>query len=91
LAGTLAALDEAGLRQGTLIRDADHGCHEHVHRSRTREEMTIPWIVTGAGVVSGTTLETAIVTYDTAATALWALNLPLPEDLDGRPVEEAFR
>jgi hypothetical protein len=30
-------------------------------------------------------------TYDTAATVLWLLGVPLPEsDFDGRPVTEAF-
>jgi len=28
--------------------------------------------------------------YDTAATAAWALGLPLPEAWEGRPIVEAF-
>jgi arylsulfatase A-like enzyme len=52
--------------------------------------MTIPWIVAGPGVVPGSKLSRRVVVYDTAATAMWALGLDLPSDLDGRPVLEAF-
>ena len=33
----------------------------------------------------------AVVQYDTAATALWLLNVPLPENFWGRPVTSAFQ
>lgn len=91
VARTLAALDTAGLREGTLIiLTSDHGGHGETHGSSRPEDMTIPWIVAGPGVVPGTHLTSPIVVYDTAATAEWALDLPLPADLDGRPVMEAF-
>lgn len=87
----LASLEAAGLRQGTLIfLTADHGGHGTLHGSDAPEDMTIPWIVAGPGVLAGTRLSTSVVIYDTAATAAWALGLSLPEDLDGRPVLEAF-
>ena len=88
---TLAALAAAGLQEGTLIvLTSDHGGHGEVHGSSLPEDMTIPWIVVGPGVVPGTQLTAPIVVYDTAATAMWALRLTLPSDLAGRPVEEAF-
>jgi arylsulfatase A-like enzyme len=91
VARTLEALDVAGLRDGTLILlTSDHGGHGEIHGSSRPEDMTIPWIINGPGVVPGTQLHTAVVVYDTAATALWALGLPLSDDLDGRPVLEAF-
>jgi hypothetical protein len=31
-----------------------------------------------------------VVTYDTAATALWLLDLPRANNLDGKPVTSAF-
>jgi len=36
-------------------------------------------------------LGTQINTYDTAATALYALNLPIPENWDGKPVLAIFQ
>jgi arylsulfatase A-like enzyme len=78
------------LRQETLIIvTADHGGHDQVHGSRMAEDMTIPWVVSGPGVRQGP-LTSSIQTTDTAATAAWALGLPLPADWDGWPVFEAF-
>ncbi|MEW6400035.1 MAG: alkaline phosphatase family protein [Bacillota bacterium] len=87
----LSVLDEAGLRDSTLvILTADHGGHDHVHGSARPEDTTIPWIAAGPGVRQGFPITAPVHIYDTAPTAAWALGLPLPEDLDGRPVTEAF-
>ncbi|PKN94549.1 MAG: hypothetical protein CVU44_05560 [Chloroflexi bacterium HGW-Chloroflexi-6] len=86
----LAALAESGLREETLfIITADHGGHEQTHGSSLREDMTIPWIINGPGVVPGE-IKVSINTTDTAATAAWALGLPIPAEWDGIPVQEAF-
>lgn len=86
----LAALDQAGLRDETLvIVTADHGGHDQTHSTRRPEDMTIPWIVAGPGVLS-VALTGPVSTTDTAATAAWALGLPLPPEWDGIPVYEAF-
>ena len=91
VARILAALESAGLREGTLILlTSDHGGHGEVHGSSLPEDVTIPWIVAGPGVVPGTRLTSPITVYDTAATALWALGLTPPAGINGRPVEEAF-
>jgi arylsulfatase A-like enzyme len=91
VARVLAALDAAGLREGTLIiLTSDHGGHGEVHGSSMPEDMTIPWIVSGPGVLPGTKLTSPVVVYDTAVTAIWVLGLPLPEGLAGRPAAEAF-
>jgi hypothetical protein len=89
--GTLLdALDEAGLRDTTLvIVSADHGGHDTTHGSSQPEDMTIPWIASGPGIQSRR-LASPVNTTDTAATAAWALGLPLPPEWDGRPVFEAF-
>ena len=42
------------------------------------------------GGPAGLTLTRRINTYDTAATALYALELPIPENWDGQPVMEIF-
>jgi hypothetical protein len=86
----LKDLDNHGLRQDTLvIITADHGGHAQTHGSRMAEDMTIPWVISGPGVRPGM-LTTPIQTTDTAATAAWALGLPLPPEWDGWPVFEAF-
>jgi hypothetical protein len=87
----LDALDAAGLASTTVvIVTADHGGHGTTHGSSLPEDMTIPWIIAGPGVVSGLELQSPVRVVDTAATAAWALGLPLPSDMDGVPVLEAF-
>jgi hypothetical protein len=90
IARLLAELDARGLSDETLvIITADHGGHDTQHGSTLLEDMTIPWMIKGPGVVPGH-LGTAVHTTDTAATAAWALGLPLPAEWDGLPVLEAF-
>lgn len=82
---------KAGLESSSVfILSADHGGHGKTHGSDSPEDMIIPWITWGAGVQKGFTISTPITTYDTAATALWLLGVPLPENLDGKPVVSAF-
>jgi hypothetical protein len=90
--GTLLdGLQTRGLMDGTLvILTADHGGHDYSHGTAIKEDMTIPWIAYGPGVVPGTSLTVPVSTTDTAATAVWALGLNLPAGWDGRPVVEAF-
>ena len=86
----LDALEEAGLREDTLIIvTADHGGHGTTHGSSIHEDMTIPWIITGPGV-RHMVLATDVNTTDTAATVAWALGLPIQPEWDGLPVLEAF-
>ena len=86
----LTALDEAGIRQGTLILvTSDHGGHETSHGSRLPEDMQVPWILTGPSIMS-TRVTRKLSTVDTAATIAYALNLPIPEIWDGVPVYEVF-
>jgi len=83
-------LDRRGLREETLIIiTADHGGHSTTHGSSMPEDMTIPWIAAGPGIQPAA-LSTQITTIDTAATAAYALNLPIPPEWDGVPVYEAF-
>lgn len=86
----LDALDERGLRGETLIIvTADHGGHDSTHGSNSPEDMTIPWIASGAGI-QPKPLTTLIHGMDTAATAAFALGLPIPPEWDGVPIYEAF-
>ncbi|MBT3322836.1 MAG: sulfatase-like hydrolase/transferase [Anaerolineae bacterium] len=87
----LAALDEAGLREGTLIIiTADHGGDmEYAHGGRQPAAMTVPWILTGTSLNSGA-FQRPIGVVDTAATVAYALNLSIPAIWDGIPALEAF-
>jgi predicted AlkP superfamily pyrophosphatase or phosphodiesterase len=86
----LAALYARGLRGETLlIVSADHGGHDTTHGSSLPEDMTIPWIAAGAGI-QPKALTSPVHTMDTAATAAFALGLPIPAEWDGVPVYEAF-
>ncbi len=86
----LDALKDAGMYESTLIIiSSDHGGHDTTHGTKMVEDMTIPWIVSGPGVLP-MQLTTQVHTMDTAATAAFALNLPIPTEWDGFPVYEAF-
>lgn len=85
------AVTDAGVMDSSvIILTADHGGHGKSHGADIPEDMTIPWVASGRGVRKGMELTGPVTTYDTAATALWLLGLPLPATLDGRPVTEAF-
>lgn len=84
-------LRRAGLWSVTLlIVTADHGGHGRGHGAGRPEDVLIPWIALGGPARAGTTLTDPIVTYDTAATALDALGLPVPSTWTGRPVRQAY-
>jgi predicted AlkP superfamily pyrophosphatase or phosphodiesterase len=90
LGNLLAELDAHGIRDETLIIvTSDHGGHGTIHGTRLPEDMTIPWIASGAGVQSSA-LTSSITTIDTAATVALALNLSIPAEWDGVPVYGAF-
>lgn len=90
--GTLRqGIERAGLADDSVvIITADHGGHDCTHGSDSPEDMTIPWIAWGKGVKRGIAITQPVTLYDTAATALWLLDVPIPEDWDGRPVLSAF-
>ncbi len=86
----LQALRSNSMYESTMIIiTSDHGGHETTHGLNVPEDMTIPWIVSGPGIVPGQ-LSTQVYTMDTAATTAFALGLPLPAEWDGAPVYEAF-
>jgi phosphopentomutase len=88
----VAALEDGGYLDSTLlIITSDHGGHGFFHGDDYPEDRTIPWLAVGPGVASDVTLTSHINTYDTAATALYALGLPIPECWDGQPILEIFQ
>jgi len=68
---------------------ADHGGHGLTHGSGRPEDMTVPWILAGPGVVPSLRLEAPISDMDSASTAAWALGLAWPAEWDGRAVDHA--
>ena len=60
------------------------------HGAPDSSDVIIPWIAWGKGVKPAFTITAPVVQYDTAATALWLLGVPLPESFWGRPVTSAF-
>jgi predicted AlkP superfamily pyrophosphatase or phosphodiesterase len=74
----------------TVIVTADHGGSGFGHGTNAPEHVTIPWIIAGPGIRRGVTIDTPIVTMDTAATAARILRLDLPSDVSGRVVSMAF-
>ena len=92
IAEIMAVLETSGhLNSTLLIITADHGGHGRFHGDDSPEDRTIPWLAVGPGVPQGLTLSSVINTYDTAATALYFLGLPIPQAWDGRPVMEIFK
>lgn len=88
----VAALKEGNYWNNTLlIVTADHGGHGFKHGDDSPVDRTIPWLAVGPGVPQGVILTSTINTYDTAATAAYALNLDIPERWDGKPVMEIFQ
>jgi predicted AlkP superfamily pyrophosphatase or phosphodiesterase len=91
LGQVIAAINEAGIADSSVvIVTADHGGHDKTHGLDIPDDMHIPWIVWGKGVKKNFTITQPVTTFDTAATALWLLDVPLPAEFDGKPVTSAF-
>ncbi len=94
------AVKSAGLEDSSVfILTADHGGHDFkdkngitrgTHGDPDSDDVLIPWIAWGKGVKPGFQITAPVVQYDTAATALWLLGVPVPEGFWGRPVTSAF-
>ncbi len=87
----MQAIRASGIAEDSVvIVTADHGGHDKTHGLSIPDDMNIPWIAWGKGVKSGFEITAPVTTCDTAATALWLLDLPLTTRLDGKPVACAF-
>lgn len=86
-----SGLERHGATNAVFILTADHGGNGLSHGVDRPEDMTIPWIVWGAGVKRGHALVTPVTLPDTAATIAWLLGLSLPTNTIGKPVREAFQ
>lgn len=88
----LRAFEEVGVAgEALLLVTADHGGHGITHGTARPEDTTIPWMAFGSAARPGVVIARRVVVYDTAATILAALGIPIPGDWHGRPVTEALR
>ncbi len=86
----LQALQDNNMFEGTtIIVTSDHGGHDTTHGTNSPDDMTIPWIISGPGIMPRI-LSTQVYTMDTAATTAFVLGLPIPAEWDGAPVYEIF-
>jgi hypothetical protein len=87
----MTTLEQEGYLNSTLLLiSSDHGGNNRGHEEDTPVNRTIPWLAVGPHVRVGEQPSRLINTYDTAATILHALELPIPENWDGQPVLEIF-
>lgn len=90
IAKIVAAINESGVAEKTVVLIvADHGGIGHGHGGDSPEEVNVPWILTGPGVVNGK-LGTEVRTYDTAATLAYLLGIEAPDCWEGKPIVEAI-
>lgn len=91
LSQIVKAIEQAGIKDSSVVLiTADHGGTLKNHSANTPDDMNIPWIAWGRGVKKNFSITSPVTTYDTAATALWLFDVPLPESFDGKPVTSAF-
>jgi arylsulfatase A-like enzyme len=91
----LNALKTSALDQSTIvIVSADHGGSGKSHGPNDLRSLHIPWIINGPGIRKNYDLtlarEITIKTMDTFATACYVLGIDPPDDIDGKPIVQAF-
>lgn len=87
----MKAIRKAGIaKQSVILITADHGGHGRGHSQGTPEDMLIPWIAWGKNVKKRFEVTAPVNTCDTAATALWLLDVTPTAPLEGIVVKSAF-
>ena len=81
---------ESALDSTFVLVSSDHGGKGRGHGKNSLEEIQIPWILSGPGILPGK-LDGPVYTFDTAATIAWTFGLDAPGCWIGRPVTAAFR
>lgn len=88
----LQALHSAKLTDTTIVLvTSDHGGKNKGHGGATMEEIEIPWIIAGPGVVQNKEIKTPVNVYDTAVTLAYIFGVNPPACWIGKPVLEAFK
>lgn len=81
---------DTALPNATVIIHADHGGHDRNHGTDTPEDMTIPWMIGGAGVRRGLAIQQPVSLLDTAPTVAHLLGLTPPAAWEGAVVADAL-
>lgn len=85
-------LKDAGLFEKIhFIVVSDHGGIGYGHGGVSQEEMVVPWLISGPGVINNRMIEEPNDVFNTASTILSLLDLEQPVSWVGRPVYGAFK
>ena len=79
----------AGSAPHQFVLLSDHGGHDRTHGTESPEDVTIPWIASGPGIVHGR-IDTEVRIFDTAPTVAKLLGLPPAPEWEGTAVPEVF-
>ncbi|MDR2027359.1 MAG: alkaline phosphatase family protein [Prevotellaceae bacterium] len=86
------AVHEAQIEDKTMIFIvSDHGGIGHGHGGMNWKEVTVPFILSGAGVKKNYHVPTEVYMYDVAPTVVFALGLKAPDAWRGKAIESAFK
>lgn len=87
----IEATRKAGISGKTMIIiTSDHGGIGYGHGGESREEITIPMILSGKGVKKNYIIQQPVYMYDVAATIAFGLKIRVPYSWIGRPIKAAF-
>jgi hypothetical protein len=85
------AIRTAGIADRTMILIvSDHGGLYHSHGDAAWEEVTVPAILSGAGIRKDYRIKQQMYVFDVAANVAFALGLEVPHEWTGRPATGAF-
>jgi hypothetical protein len=85
------ALKKAAMFEDTyFIIVADHGGVGYGHGGLSMEEIEVPWIISGPGVIQNRMIVQPNDVFNTASTIAWLLDVEQPYSWIGRPVMGAF-
>lgn len=88
--GQVGLLLAAMTANDTILIESDHGGRERMHGFDSPEEMTIPWMISGAGIKCGVDVQQAVTLLDTAPTLAHLLGVPAAGAWEGQIVSEAL-
>ena len=87
----LRALDRSDAAGNSVfIVTGDHGGHEKTHGTDMREDLIVPWIISGSGLPSGFELNEPVNIKDTAPTIAELLGIAQPQVWTGRVMRQIF-
>ena len=88
----IESLKKAGMyKDSYFIVVSDHGGKEKAHGGLSMDEIEVPWIISGPGIIKNKVIEQQNDLFNTAPTILFLLNIEQPDEWIGRPVLWAFK